>query len=83
MFRTNDTMLNENEVTLRVDAIYIICWKGQLSQYDFLKETLFQLLYYKENLGDQINKIWLQEHVSPCFQIYTSCYHDKIYFQKI
>ena len=57
MFRTNDTMLNENEVTLGADAIYIICWKGQLSQYDFLKETLFQLLYYKENFGDQINKI--------------------------
>ena len=49
-------MLNENEVTLRVDIIYIICWKGQLSQYDFLKENLFQLLYLKENLADQTNK---------------------------
>ena len=49
-------MLNENEVTLRVDVIFIICWKGQLSQYDFLKENFFQLLYWKENLADQISK---------------------------
>ena len=55
-FLTNDTTLNEKEVTLRVDVIYIICWKGQLSQYDFLKETLFQLLYWKEKLTGQINK---------------------------
>ena len=56
MFLINDTMLNESEVTLRVDVISNICWKGQLSQYDFLKETLFQLLYYKQTLGDQTNK---------------------------
>ena len=31
-FLTNHIMMNENEVSLRVDVIFNICWKGQLSQ---------------------------------------------------
>ena len=31
-FLINDTMLNESEVTLRVDVISNIFWKGQLSE---------------------------------------------------
>ena len=30
LFFTNDTVLNEKELTLRVDLISNICWKGQL-----------------------------------------------------
>ena len=32
VFFTNDTILNENEVTLTDDLILNICMKGQLSQ---------------------------------------------------
>ena len=32
MFFTNDTILNENEVTLTDDLILNICMKGELSQ---------------------------------------------------
>ena len=32
-------MFNKNEITLRVDVVYISFWKGQLSQYNFVKET--------------------------------------------
>ena len=32
-------MFNKNEITLRVHVIYISFWKGQLSQYDSVKET--------------------------------------------
>ena len=33
-------MINENNVTLRVDVIFNICMKGQLSQ-DAIKETFY------------------------------------------
>ena len=32
VFLSGYTILNENEVTLRVDAISNICWKGHLPQ---------------------------------------------------
>ena len=34
-------MINENKATLRVDVIFNICWKGQLSQEDAIKETFY------------------------------------------
>ena len=34
-------MMNENEVTLRVDEMSNICWKGKLSQKDVIKETFY------------------------------------------
>ena len=40
-FLEHDAIFNESEVTLRVDVTYIICWRGQLSQHDFLKETFY------------------------------------------
>ena len=39
IFLTNDTVLNEKELTLRVDLISSICWKGQLSEEDIIKEA--------------------------------------------
>ena len=38
------------------DLISNSCWKGQLPKQDIIKEDFFQLVYWKENLGDQINK---------------------------
>ena len=35
---TNDTVFNENEVTLADDWISNICWKGQLSKQDVIPE---------------------------------------------
>ena len=32
VFLTNDTKMNENEVTLEVNLVSSICWKGLLSQ---------------------------------------------------
>ena len=34
-------MLNEKELTLRVDLISNICWKGQLSEEDIIKEAFY------------------------------------------
>ena len=41
LFLTNDTVLNEKELTLRVDLISNICWKGQLSEEDIIKEAFY------------------------------------------
>ena len=38
---TNDTVFNENEVTLPDDWISNICWKGQLSKQDVIQEDFF------------------------------------------
>ena len=32
-------MLNEKELTLRVELVSNICWKGQLSEEDIIKEA--------------------------------------------
>ena len=58
-------MLNEIEVTFRVDLISNNCYKEQLSQWD-TKEAFVWLFYWKEDLADQINKNNLKktfEHV--------------------
>ena len=41
VFLTSDIMLNKNEVTLEVDLIRNICWKGQLSQEDIITEAFY------------------------------------------
>ena len=52
VFLTNDAILN---FTLRADLISNISCKGELSESD-IKSFLFELLYGKKNLADQINK---------------------------
>ena len=32
VFLANDGKVNENEITLKVDLLFSICFKGQLSQ---------------------------------------------------
>ena len=34
-------MISENEVNLRIDVIFNICWKGQMSQEHVIKETFY------------------------------------------
>ena len=54
MFLTNNTMLNENELTLRVDLISV---RTAVSIRRFKRNFLFELLDFKKNLGDQLKKI--------------------------
>ena len=49
-------MMYKTQVTLRVEIISNISWKGQLSQEVVIKETWFELLYSKDNLADPIKK---------------------------
>ena len=50
-------MVNETQVSLRVDVISNIYWKRKLSISCYKRNFLFELLYSKDNLADQINKI--------------------------
>ena len=50
-------MMNEIQVRLRVNEISNICWIGQAVLISCYKRNfLFELLYSKDNLADQINK---------------------------
>ena len=49
-------MVNQTHVSLRVDVISNICWKRKLSISYYKRNFLFELLYSKDNLADQINK---------------------------
>ena len=42
MFLTDDTMLNENGVTLIDGLVFNICWKGEMSQSEIIKEAFFK-----------------------------------------
>ena len=44
-------MFNENEVTLTDDLISNICWKGELSHQDIIKENFLISLLQREFSG--------------------------------
>ena len=55
-------MIIENEVTLRVNVIFNICWEGQLSQKDAIKETFYLNVFIGKKIKPdkqkyQVNKI--------------------------
>ena len=55
-------MIHKNEVTLRVNVIFNVCWEGQLSQKDAIKETFYlNVIIGKKSMSDkqkyQVNKI--------------------------
>ena len=55
-------MINENEVTLRVNVIFNICWEGQLFQKDAIKETFYLNVFIGKKIKPdkqkyQVNKI--------------------------
>ena len=51
-------MMNETEVSFRVDVICNIFWKGTaVSISSYKRNFLLELLYSKDNLVDQIKKI--------------------------
>ena len=55
-------MINENEVTLRVNVIFNICLEGQLSQKDAIKETFYLNVFIGKKIKPdkqkyQVNKI--------------------------
>ena len=49
-------MMNKILVTLRVDGISNICWKGQLSKLDFLKKT-----FYLNLLEGEFSRLYKQK----------------------
>ena len=56
-------MIDENEVTLKVNAISNNCWKGRNKINVF-----FELHYCKEDLGDQIN-------INNCKNIFENVFY--------
>ena len=51
MFLTNDTTLNENEVTLAHTLLFNISWNKQVSKQDIIKEDFLISLLEKEFSG--------------------------------
>ena len=43
-------MMNENEVTLRLDVISNNCWKAQLSEWDVIRETFYLNYFIKKRI---------------------------------
>ena len=71
--------MNETEVSLKVDVICNIFWKGTaVSISSYKRNFLLELLYSKDNLVDQIKKI--EEQFWACFLTYMSSCDDQIYF---